>query len=141
MQGLDFFGGRPLREEDARRAAEWERENGDARIVILADLWLDRPDTLLKLQRVLNGEQGPGPGFNMPRSGTAEGQLLQPRLCCRVFRHCYVQEHCWPATSVPPSVSHARLQRQHMDKHSGDAAWILAAQGLRHWTPSRACLC
>jgi hypothetical protein len=58
VQGLDFFGGRPLREEDARRAAEWESENGDARIVILADLWLDRPDTLPKLQCVLDGASG-----------------------------------------------------------------------------------
>ena len=54
-QGLDFFGGRPLREEEAQRAAEWEREDGDARIVIMADLWLDRPDTLPKLQRILDG--------------------------------------------------------------------------------------
>ena len=60
VQGLDFFGGRPLREEDTRRAAEWERETADARIVILADLWLDRPDTLPKLERVLDGAQGPG---------------------------------------------------------------------------------
>ena len=55
LQGLDFFGGSPLRDEEAQRAAEWEREDSDARIVILADLWLDRPDTLPKLQRVLNG--------------------------------------------------------------------------------------
>lgn len=52
---MDFFGGRPLRDEEAERAAEWEREDGDARIVLMADLWLDRPDTLLKLQRVLEG--------------------------------------------------------------------------------------
>ena len=55
QQGLDFFGGAPLRGADADAAAEWETEHPGARIVALADLWLDRPDTLDALARVLSG--------------------------------------------------------------------------------------
>ena len=52
---MDFFGGVPLRDEEAQRAREWEGEDTDARIVIMADLWLDRPNTLPKLQSILDG--------------------------------------------------------------------------------------
>ena len=54
-QGLDFFGGTPLRGADADAAGEWETDHPEARIVALADLWLDRPDTLDALSRVLSG--------------------------------------------------------------------------------------
>lgn len=52
---MDFFGGTPLRVEEAERALEWEVEDAEARIVLLADVWLDRPDTLESLHRVLSG--------------------------------------------------------------------------------------
>ncbi|KAK9827395.1 hypothetical protein WJX81_006181 [Elliptochloris bilobata] len=54
-KGLDFFGGTPLRGAEADAAADWEAEHTGARIVALADLWLDRPDTLDALSRVLAG--------------------------------------------------------------------------------------
>ena len=40
---------------DAERTLEWECGDEEARVVLLADLWLDRPDTLDSLHRVLTG--------------------------------------------------------------------------------------
>lgn len=45
----------PPRGVEELAAAEWEAEHAEARIIALADLWLDRPDTLDALARVLAG--------------------------------------------------------------------------------------
>eukprot|EP00887_Chlorella_sp_A99_P007226 scaffold2.g7226.t1 len=47
LQGLDFFGGRQPEERDATHAED--------RVVLLSDVWLDRPDVLDKLQAVFAG--------------------------------------------------------------------------------------
>lgn len=54
-QGLDFFGGPPLKADAALRAAEWEDGQREDRVVVLSDVWLDRPDTMDKLCLLLAG--------------------------------------------------------------------------------------
>lgn len=54
-QGLDFFGGPPLKADAALRAAEWEDGHREDRVVVLSDVWLDRPETLDKLRLLLAG--------------------------------------------------------------------------------------
>lgn len=76
-QGLDFFGGTPLRGADADAAADWEADHPGARIVALADLWLDRPDTLDALSRVLSGA---------PQRGSLEREADSP-ICRVLTRH------------------------------------------------------
>ncbi len=55
-QGLQFFG------EDSLKATDWmaiEQAEQDAqadRMVVLADVWLDKPDTLDNLHTVFSGE-------------------------------------------------------------------------------------
>ena len=55
MQGLDFFGGQVLKDEEMLQAEELEMERENDRIVVFSDLWLDRPNTLDKLNAVLSG--------------------------------------------------------------------------------------
>ena len=55
-QGLDFFGGLPVGSEDLAATMDWEATREDDRIVVLSDLWLDKPDTLDRLQIVLEGD-------------------------------------------------------------------------------------
>ena len=55
VQGLDFFGGVPVRTEDLGPVLEWEAGREEDRVVVLSDLWLDRPETLDRLETVLDG--------------------------------------------------------------------------------------
>ena len=54
-QGLDFFGGEPLKADDMLQALEWEAEHTEDRIVFVSDIWLDRLDTLARLDAILSG--------------------------------------------------------------------------------------
>lgn len=54
-QGLDFFGGPEMKTDAAIRALQWETDNREARVVVISDLCLDRPQTLDRLQAVLSG--------------------------------------------------------------------------------------
>lgn len=55
VQGLDFFGGMPVAHEDLGATLEWEAQREEDRIVVLSDLWLDRPETLDRLHVVMSG--------------------------------------------------------------------------------------
>ena len=55
LQGMDMFGGNAPAPDDVSAVAAWEAEHCDDRIVVLADVWLDRPDTFDKLHAVLSG--------------------------------------------------------------------------------------
>lgn len=55
MQGLDFFGGKNL---DARDEERWRSEYEDDRVVVLSDVWLDRPDIMDKLHLIFEGYSG-----------------------------------------------------------------------------------
>ena len=59
MQGLDFFGGDPVGTEDLATTMEWEGMREDDRIVVMSDIWLDKPDTLDRIEVVLEGKQLP----------------------------------------------------------------------------------
>ena len=52
LQGLDFFGGQV---PDERQLLSWEARHADDRIVLLSDVWLDRPEVLDNLHTVLAG--------------------------------------------------------------------------------------
>lgn len=52
LQGLDLFGGAPPEE---RALLAWEERHAGDRIVLLSDVWLDRPDVLDRLHTVLAG--------------------------------------------------------------------------------------
>lgn len=52
LQGLDLFGGTPPEE---RQLLSWEARHADDRIVLLSDVWLDRPDVVQRLHTVLSG--------------------------------------------------------------------------------------
>lgn len=54
-QGLDFFGGAPLKADEVLRAAQWEADNEEDSVVVLADVWLDKPETLDRLRTVFAG--------------------------------------------------------------------------------------
>ena len=89
MQGLDFFGGMPLRGDDLLQAAQvhhqasgccsspaaprsspargtfahgtcvamqWDSDNQDDSVVVLSDVWLDRPETLDRLRTLFSGD-------------------------------------------------------------------------------------
>lgn len=56
MQGLDFFGGVPVAAEDMGPVLQWEGTQEADRIVVLSDLWLDKPETLDRLEVVLEGD-------------------------------------------------------------------------------------
>lgn len=62
-----------MRDEDILSALDWEVENEEARIVVMADLWLDRPNTLDSLHSVLTG---------IPRRSEAT-VLVNPEVCPR----------------------------------------------------------
>lgn len=52
LQGLDYFGGRRLEERDLAR---WRTTHANDRVVLLSDVWLDRPEVLDKLHTILAG--------------------------------------------------------------------------------------
>ena len=52
LQGLDFFGGRVPEE---RQLLSWEARHSEDRIVLLSDVWLDRPEILERLHTVFAG--------------------------------------------------------------------------------------
>ncbi|KAL4422834.1 hypothetical protein ABPG75_009031 [Micractinium tetrahymenae] len=52
LQGLDLFGGSPPEE---RGLLAWEERHAGDRVVLLSDVWLDRPDILHRLHTVLAG--------------------------------------------------------------------------------------
>ena len=52
LQGLDFFGGRVPEE---RQLLSWEARHAEDRIVLLSDVWLDRPEILERLHTVFAG--------------------------------------------------------------------------------------
>ncbi|KAI3430534.1 hypothetical protein D9Q98_005127 [Chlorella vulgaris] len=52
LQGLDFFGGVV---PDERQLLGWEARHAEDRIVLLSDVWLDRPDILDRLHTVFGG--------------------------------------------------------------------------------------
>ncbi|KAL4448856.1 hypothetical protein ABPG77_007573 [Micractinium sp. CCAP 211/92] len=52
LQGLDLFGGSP---PDERALLSWEERHAGDRIVVLSDVWLDRPDILDRLHTVFAG--------------------------------------------------------------------------------------
>ncbi len=52
LQGLDAFGGRV---PDAREVARWRAAHADDRVIVFSDVWLDRPDVVDRLRRVLAG--------------------------------------------------------------------------------------
>ena len=54
-QGLDFFGGTPVGMDDVSTTVEWEAAKEDDRIVVLSDLHLDKPESLDRLETVLEG--------------------------------------------------------------------------------------
>ncbi len=54
-QGLDWFGGHTPRDTLLQRAQEHEATNPEARIVVLSDVWLDKPATLGRLEMILDG--------------------------------------------------------------------------------------
>lgn len=54
-KGLDFFGGAPLKADEVLRAAQWEADNEEDSVVVLADVWLDKPETLDRLRTVFAG--------------------------------------------------------------------------------------
>jgi hypothetical protein len=54
-QGVDFFGGPVLNSEVLLRSLHWQIENEQARVVVISDVWLDRPQTLDQLRIVLSG--------------------------------------------------------------------------------------
>lgn len=51
-QGLNFFGGKPVLEEEESDADVASQQD---RIVFAANLWLDQPQTLSRLRTVLAG--------------------------------------------------------------------------------------
>ena len=56
LQGVDFFGGEPLKnEDDLMKAVEWESEHEEDRIVFISDIWLDDPGTLPSLDAIFSG--------------------------------------------------------------------------------------
>lgn len=55
MQNLDFFGGSTPSEDEQLAAAAALAEDEADRIVVLSDLWLDKPATLDRLRVVLEG--------------------------------------------------------------------------------------
>lgn len=59
LQGLDLFGGAPPEE---RALLAWEERHAGDRIVLLSDVWLDRPDVLDRLHTVLAGRWTRGRG-------------------------------------------------------------------------------
>ena len=38
------------------KALEWEEAHPDDRIIFLSDIWLDKPDTCVRLETVLSGK-------------------------------------------------------------------------------------
>ena len=52
LQGLDYFGGR---RPDARAEARWRAAAAEDRVVVLSDVWLDRPEVVDTLRTVLGG--------------------------------------------------------------------------------------
>lgn len=59
--GLNFFGGHPLTE--AQRAAQLQaltQSNPEERMVVFADVWLDRPEVLERIKARLAGACGEG---------------------------------------------------------------------------------
>lgn len=56
LQGLDFFGGTPVHGELLSKCLAWESAHKEDRIVLLSDVWLDRPATLAYLDAILTGE-------------------------------------------------------------------------------------
>lgn len=56
LQGLDFFGGQPLKGEKLVKALEWEANHEDDRIILLSDMWLDKAETLVQLDVILSGK-------------------------------------------------------------------------------------
>lgn len=56
-QNLDFFGGSTPSEDEQLAAAAALAEDEADRLVVLSDLWLDKPATLERLRAVLAGER------------------------------------------------------------------------------------
>lgn len=78
-KGVDFFGGPVLNSEVLLRSLHWQIENEQARVVVISDVWLDRPQTLDQLRIVLSGyeaEESPPllfvlmGNFCMPNTGS-----------------------------------------------------------------------
>ena len=53
---MDLFGGNAPGADDLAAVVRWEEEHSHDRIVVLSDVWLDRPDTFDKLHAVLSGK-------------------------------------------------------------------------------------
>lgn len=53
-QGLNFFGGKPVLEEEESEADAASQQD---RIVFAANLWLDQPQTLARLRTLLSGNR------------------------------------------------------------------------------------
>ncbi|KAK9814165.1 hypothetical protein WJX72_001491 [[Myrmecia] bisecta] len=54
-KGIDFFGGQALRGEELVKALDWEMAHENDRIIIMSDVWLDKPETLDSLHLLLTG--------------------------------------------------------------------------------------
>lgn len=55
-QRLNFFGGAELSNEQLFELSEAEDNHGESRVVVLANVWLDKPEVLKGLADVLKGE-------------------------------------------------------------------------------------
>eukprot|EP00192_Tetraselmis_astigmatica_P002520 CAMPEP_0117671648 /NCGR_PEP_ID=MMETSP0804-20121206/13457_1 /TAXON_ID=1074897 /ORGANISM="Tetraselmis astigmatica, Strain CCMP880" /LENGTH=563 /DNA_ID=CAMNT_0005480145 /DNA_START=264 /DNA_END=1955 /DNA_ORIENTATION=+ len=94
IQGVNMFGGNLLKGKDLEDALKAERDS-DSRIVVLSDLWLDRDETLDKLEVVFSGydgmEQPPGlfvlmGNFCSQASDTTDGTGTVPVRCTRQIK-------------------------------------------------------
>lgn len=54
-EGLDLFGGGSLSREDIEDLRKREREADDDMFIILSDIWLDKQETMEKLEQVFDG--------------------------------------------------------------------------------------
>ena len=94
-----MFGGNAPAPDDVAAVAAWEAEHCDDRIVVMADVWLDRPDTFDKLHAVLSG-RALREFSNMSGSGLPQWRSHQPspgshHACLRLAQRCGTQLSPW----------------------------------------------
>lgn len=58
LQGLQLFGEEQMTSSDYMAVEQAEQDAQQDRMVVLADVWLDKPDTLDRLHTVFAGVQG-----------------------------------------------------------------------------------
>lgn len=116
LQGLDLFGGAPPEE---RALLDWEERHAGDRIVLLSDVWLDRPDILDRLHTVFAGGWEPGRGMpgRLWQLGSCHSWSEHFAGCCAgeqgraAPQHAVTASH-WSSHARPPARGPTRTRWQ-----------------------------